>query len=151
MTTTKDLYQACLAIAMKAHEGQTRHDGKTPYIKHPLELASMFDSHVEKCVAILHDAVEDGKVNGVDWDYLQMELFPFKASLGGDFVQYVLDGVLHLTHWPEDSYDTYIKSMGSKYIKFKIMDITINLSDSPKEHQKEKYKKAMKLLVDKLK
>lgn len=148
MTTTKHLFEACLAIAMKAHKGQTRRDGKTPYIKHPLELASMFDSDLDKCVAILHDAIEDGKVNGVDWEYLQFELFPFKESLGGDVVQYVLDGVLSLTHWPEDSYDTYIISMGKKYLKFKIMDITINLSDSPTERQKIKYKKAMKFLVD---
>jgi (p)ppGpp synthase/HD superfamily hydrolase len=149
MRTTKELYEACLAIAMKAHEGQTRHDGKTPYIKHPLELASMFESYEAKSVAILHDAIEDGKANGVDYDYLQAELFEFKEDLDTE-VKYILDGCLHLTHWPEDGYMLYIKSMSPYYRKFKIMDITINLADSPKEHQKEKYKKAMKFLVDKL-
>jgi (p)ppGpp synthase/HD superfamily hydrolase len=56
-----------LAMALRAHAGQTDLAGK-PYILHPLRLAAKHpDSELKTIVALLHDVVEDtfGKENQV--------------------------------------------------------------------------------------
>jgi (p)ppGpp synthase/HD superfamily hydrolase len=56
--------KSALKLAFRAHSGQTRDDG-TPYVLHPLRVASLLmeemavcDSKVV-CAALLHDVVED--------------------------------------------------------------------------------------------
>jgi len=49
-------------LAAKAHHGVTRADGVTPYLIHPLKVASMLPAEAPDYViaaAILHDVVED--------------------------------------------------------------------------------------------
>lgn len=53
------LYQRCLEIATEAHKGQFRNDGVTPYITHPIAVAEMLTTETEKCIALLHDVLED--------------------------------------------------------------------------------------------
>lgn len=149
MKTTKDLYGACLAIAIKAHHDQFRHDGKTPYIDHPIAVAKMFDDWLDKCKAILHDAIEDGKENGVDKEYVLWELS--RIDVDGLFGGKIANIAFHvdiLSHKKGESYNDYIKSIYFHDLqRFKIADIVCNLADSPSDYQKKKYKKAIKILL----
>ena len=60
------LNQKALVFAMKAHEGQFRKDGKTPYIVHPIDVAERLSSwglgrlaDTLMSAAYLHDTLED--------------------------------------------------------------------------------------------
>ncbi len=69
MNTVKQAFE----FASKAHAGQTRKDGKTPYILHPVAVSmNVIDTYIvgcgeseltfmDKCmiVALLHDVIED--------------------------------------------------------------------------------------------
>ena len=52
--------------AVKAHKGQTRRDGKVPYINHPMEVAEIVATVTSDprvvVAALLHDVVEDTPV-----------------------------------------------------------------------------------------
>jgi len=145
----EDLYNTCLAIAIKAHLGQFRHDGKTPYIKHPIEVAGMFDDWIFKAKAILHDAIEDGGDNGVDKHYILSELHKAdKDSLFGAEIIDIVWAVVMLSRKKDEHYLDYVKGLWVHSLeRFKIADITCNLADSPSDSQKRKYKKAMKILL----
>lgn len=54
----QSMFELALSIAKKAHEGQYDKAGVV-YIKHPLFVASLFDTQEEKAVALLHDVLED--------------------------------------------------------------------------------------------
>lgn len=56
-----DSYNQALGIAEKAHAGQLD-KGNSPYINHPLAVASMVEGDTEKVVALLHDVIEDGGI-----------------------------------------------------------------------------------------
>ncbi|MGN0033398.1 MAG: hypothetical protein ACI358_06450 [Candidatus Limimorpha sp.] len=55
---TQDIIEKCIAIAVKAHEGQRDIDGNA-VILHPLIVGSMGLTDAEKCVGFLHDTIED--------------------------------------------------------------------------------------------
>lgn len=54
-----------LVFASRAHAGQHRKDGRTPYINHPIEVMNLVVQHCENpdeevlVAALLHDVVED--------------------------------------------------------------------------------------------
>jgi (p)ppGpp synthase/HD superfamily hydrolase len=50
--------ERAIAIAAKAHEGQTDKGG-APYILHPLRVMMQMRTENEKIVAVLHDVLED--------------------------------------------------------------------------------------------
>ena len=52
------MFKRCLNIAIIAHKGQTRKD-KRPYITHPIRVSCQFTDEKLKCIAILHDVLED--------------------------------------------------------------------------------------------
>ena len=56
--------------AVKAHRGQTRKDGVTPFIEHPIEVAEIVGSMTKDsrviAAALLHDVVEDTPVKVQD-------------------------------------------------------------------------------------
>lgn len=141
------MYDLALDIMRNAHKGQFRRDGVTKYEVHPIELADMFDSHLDKIIAVLHDVIEDGLDQGVTEEYIREEFE--RAGFSGVNLMYVMYGLKYLTHdKEEDTYAEYIEKIaGTVYRKFKIADITINLADSPSDYQKMKYKKAMKILL----
>ncbi len=60
------LLEEAIVFAVKAHSGMVRRDGKTPYILHPLEAASIAGTMTadEEILAavVLHDTVEDTEV-----------------------------------------------------------------------------------------
>lgn len=49
-------------IAHYAHEGQMRKTENEPYIVHPARIATQLKSDKDKCVAWLHDVVEDSNI-----------------------------------------------------------------------------------------
>ncbi len=53
--------QDAMALAIKAHAGQTDKGGK-PYIFHPMRVMQKMESNSEQIVAILHDVVEDTEI-----------------------------------------------------------------------------------------
>ena len=67
MGGNKQLALKALSVAEKAHKGQFRKDGVTPYIEHPMKVASFLytvgirDDDI-LCVALLHDVLEDTSV-----------------------------------------------------------------------------------------
>jgi guanosine-3',5'-bis(diphosphate) 3'-pyrophosphohydrolase len=62
---SNDLWQRAASFAARSHQGQTRKDGKTPYVAHPFRVAMAVrhvfgvDDPVVLCAALLHDVIED--------------------------------------------------------------------------------------------
>lgn len=82
--------QKAIDFAKKAHDGQYRKYTGEPYIKHPLEVASLLVQHSPEAdedaiaAAILHDVVEDTSVS----------LYEIKATFGlivGNLVEELTD------------------------------------------------------------
>ena len=127
-------------IATKAHEGQFRRDGVTPYIKHPEEVASFFEEgSILWEIAWLHDVLEDTEWN--DSSLYEQDV-SFKTVLT----------VNYLTHKKGVSYRNYILSLkGDSHAqglarRVKLIDIAVNLGDSPTPKQVKKYAEALKVL-----
>lgn len=74
-----------MAVAIKAHAGQTRADRKTPYILHPVRVAQIIveatdpstaskEKETMITAAILHDVLEDsGKRGSTKFSYDDLE------------------------------------------------------------------------------
>lgn len=126
-------------IAYRAHDGQYRRDGVTPYIIHPAAVADSFpkDATTERAVAWLHDVLEDNK------DFCTYVL----RLLGVDVD--VIDAVLVLTKKPGQRYDDYIADVLDNPLaaKVKIADIRHNLSCQPTEKARVKYGEALNKLL----
>lgn len=136
---TGDLVNLCKEIAYKTHEGQTRRDGKTPYIKHVEKVVELVGEDEElQCLAWLHDVIEDSKLT--KGDLIDEGVPPTMVFL--------VD--LMLTHKEGVSYFDYIKKItGDKQAEIvKIADIVANLSDNPTNRQVTKYYKALYILND---
>lgn len=123
-------------VAQKAHDGQFRRDGKTPYINHIKDVVSRVESEDEKIVAWLHDTVEDTEVT-----------FDDLAGLGLSPI--VLEAIIAMTK-PDGgvSYIEYLKGVKASPLatRVKLADIASNMSDKPTDHQIQKYTKALEFL-----
>jgi (p)ppGpp synthase/HD superfamily hydrolase len=125
-------------LALIWHSGQYRHDGKTPYWKHPMAVAGKLRKQGanEYVVAIawLHDILEDT-------NYMA-------AQLREDFPDPVADAVIALTKYGAD-YDHYLRGVKANEFarRVKIADMLHNLSDSPTEKQILKYAKGLAFLM----
>lgn len=145
------LLDLATGIALKAHKNQFRADGKTPYFLHVEQVSGMFTVPREKALALLHDAVEDGEENGVTFEYIKKQFGDTEGSyfiFDPDLI-YILSGIKTLTHAKDKTYKEYIIDIAySTYNAHKMADIVCNLCDDPSDYQKEKYRKAMKILLD---
>jgi hypothetical protein len=115
-----------------------RYDGITPYINHVYRVVDMVGKNKYlKCLAFLHDTIEDSKMTGETL-----------LDLGVD--SGIVARTLVLTHNPNDTYNDYIRIIRdtplSCCIQMKIADIVSNLSDEPSSKQIEKYYKALLIL-----
>lgn len=127
-------------LAFKAHDGQFRRDGITPYFKH-LETAVRFLHETypdytddEEAAIWIHDTIEDKRMNVSDLMF---------AGINAN----VIHMVLVMTHADHESYEDYIKRivrMGLGHLKK--ADILANLSDAPTDRQKTKYAKALNII-----
>jgi len=86
-----DRIAQALAMAVEAHDGQTRKGTAIPYIAHPMAVASIALEHgadeEQAMAALLHDTVEDG---GANFAQRIREAFGDRVA---DIVQGCTDGV----------------------------------------------------------
>lgn len=133
--TNTDIWRA-YNIALQAHNGQFRRDGKTEYITHPMAVESLLQNEsVEiRIVALLHDVLEDTKVKEND--------------LRSIFSSNIVDAIVALTHYDGETYDEYLSRVKSNKIacKVKICDMLHNLSCSPSKKQISRYLKGLEFL-----
>lgn len=127
--------ELAIKIATKAHEGQFRRDGVTPYIEHPKAVADKFTDTRLKSIAWLHDVIEDSD---------QTELSLLEAGIS----HVVADAVNVLSRHEGQSYGDYIKWVKSDALarKVKIADMLTNLTDTPTPRQVERYTKGVLFL-----
>lgn len=137
------LTKKAMIIAYNAHKNQLDKAG-IPYIYHPIHLAEQMDTETECIVALLHDVVED---TDITFDDLEKE-FP-KDSI---------EALKLLTHDKSVDYMEYIKAIKENDIakKVKIADLIHNSDETRLENitqkdvlRKEKYKKALEVLLEK--
>lgn len=117
-----------------------------PYITHPLAVMEMMSTEKEKIVAVLHNAIKDTKAE------LFMEYG--KCYFLFNETQYRISIFEHealqsLTKFKNESYTNYIKQISQNKLatKVKLADIFHNLLDNPSEHTKQKYLKAIPILL----
>lgn len=124
-------------VCRKAHVGQYRRDGVTPYWNHPRDVARRVTTDEEKIVAYLHDVLEDT-------DYTPERL----VSEG--IPSHLVDVVQLLTKTEGVPYDTYISNIKQNKIatNVKIADMLSNLSDTPSIAQIQRYAKALLVLTN---
>ena len=130
------MYARALQIAHKAHKGQTRDDGKTPYIVHPIRVSQQFDTEEEKIIAVLHDVVEDTDVT--------------LAELKKHFPWMVTEEIDALTRREGETHFDYIRRIKNNDIAtvIKIADIIDNLSDTtPPSSMIDRYMKSLDILI----
>lgn len=126
-------------IAARAHAGQFRRDGVTPYILHPMKVASFFPSFsMRDDAAWLHDVLED--------TYWTSEML---RDVG--IAEEVIIAVELLTNRPKTNYEAFIQNIVNSgnpiAIDVKIADLLANLSDQPKKFQLIRYGKALTKLA----
>lgn len=109
-----DLVKKAERIAREAHAGQADKSGK-PYIGHVERVAARVMSDEEKCVAWLHDVLEDTNV------------LP-EAEMRREFGDAITDGVLSVTHRDGESYEEFVRRAGANPLgrAVKIADLIDN-------------------------
>jgi (p)ppGpp synthase/HD superfamily hydrolase len=135
--TSTDLLAS--SIAQKAHGGQFRRDGITPYITHPEAVAKALEGEHPDVIAAawLHGVLEDTQASVV---HLINAGIPWR----------VIEAVELLTRDDGQPYEDYLHWIAQDEIarKVKIADIRHNLSDAPTEKQIAKYEKALLILAN---
>ena len=119
------------------------------YINHPLTVMSMMDTEEEKIVAVLHDVFEDNKTFELKCDIEDNWHINTPDSKTILISTYVGKALTSLTNNLHLSYEKYITDIALNKLatKVKIADIVCNLSDSPSDHAKQKYLKALPILL----
>ena len=134
-----------------------------PYITHPLAVMDMMSTDVEKIVAVLHDVLEDTEATlNIDFNSIVSSIL-YKDTEYNIFTKAIAIPLFILTkqndNWSKfkekscyQSYAGYIKdiSLNKTATKVKIADIVHNLSGSPSDHAKQKYLKAIPVLLKSL-
>jgi (p)ppGpp synthase/HD superfamily hydrolase len=125
--------ELCLKIAKKSHGDQKRRGGGL-YVEHPIRVANSFeyDNFSCRCVALLHDVLEDTETT---FDDLISQGVPLDIACS----------VKDLTKNENEDYYIYLDRVKRNYtsLHVKIADIVDNLTDKPTHKQIEKYRKAL--------
>lgn len=134
----EDLTSKCLWIAEKAHHGQFRRNGKTPYIDHVHAVANRACRFGQEytCVAYLHDVIEDS-------DFTAKDLIAFGVP------KKIVDAVELLTKPNDLTYSEYLYRIGFNELarRVKICDMISNLADDPTDKQIAKYASGLLCLM----
>ena len=124
-----------------------------PYITYSLAVMNMMDTEEEKIVAVLHDILENTKyvctahISGRDAYISKSEDAKFKKE---NQVSIEVWSALHsLKHSKNISYQEYIENVSKNKLatKVKLADIFYNMSCNTSEHDKQKYLKAISVLL----
>lgn len=91
------LLERAIAIALKAHAGQKKKNGK-PYILHPLRLLFEMETEEAQITAVLHDVLEKSELSLRD---LNAEGFP----------EPIIEALTLLVHHESDSYEDYVRRL----------------------------------------
>ena len=130
-------YEFCKQLATKAHEGQHRKFGHEhlDYIVHPIAVAEQFSDPMLKCVAVLHDVIEDTYMDG-------------KRLIAEGVPEDVVKLVEVLSHRKNETYWEYLDRVleEPKAILVKIMDIENNMLTVPESLKERRYKPALEIL-----
>ena len=131
-----------------------------PYINHPLAVMNMMTTEEEKIVAVLHDVFEKcpgyalGRVmdDSAHWIKIRPTMTDIQISKRMFWMLSVLSKDKHINY---ENYIIYLISscmdVNNKVpIKVKLADIIHNLSGNPSEHARQKYMKAIPLLLNSL-
>ncbi len=133
-----NLIELAKEIAYKAHAGQFRRDGITPYINHPQDVAKRLVKESDEVVAAawLHDVLEDTQETA-------------GSLLKQGITETVVIAVQALTKCGGGSYRGYLEGVAENPIakKVKVADMLSNLSDSPTERQIVKYARGLLFLL----
>lgn len=142
-----DKLREAIIMAFEAHRGQKRQDG-SDYIFHPLAVMIGLPQNAPieaRIVAVLHDAVEDGK----------MTFLAIQSNFGNE----IFNTVAILTRKDEESYRQYIKRIHKSENEIakmvKIADLKHNLNtiynvedDWKRAELKLRYEKALATLLE---
>ena len=138
-----DLTKKALKISFSAHKDQLDKSG-IPYVYHPYEVASGFDTEDEVCVALLHDVVEDSGMT-------------FDALIAEGFGERIVNALRLLTHSDDTPYFEYIRSVAQNPLAaaVKLADLKHNSTRSRMnvitdwdEKRYRKYETAIKMLTE---
>lgn len=116
MEEYQQLLERAAKICLSVHAEQRDKAGKA-YFMHPFRVSMNCDTDEEKIVALLHDVMEDGDING---DFL----------LHNGFSKSVVDAIFSLTRKEEEEYDDFVKRVAYNPLarRVKIKDIEDNLN-----------------------
>lgn len=123
-------------IARKAHDGQFRRDGITPYVTHPGRVAKRVSGNEDaEAVAWLHDILEDTSETEA-------------SLLAAGIPEHVVAAVRLLTKEEGVVYEDYLARINKNELAraVKIQDILDNLSDGPSKKQIKKYARGLLIL-----
>lgn len=131
-------YGIALKIATEAHKGQKRWNDDD-YITHPIRVATKCVDNDIKCIAVLHDVVED------------TEITVFDLAHKHHFNTFIVDNISYLTKKPHENYADYIMNIKRFPVAtfVKIADLKDNLRDLKKGKRRDKYELALKILENK--
>jgi (p)ppGpp synthase/HD superfamily hydrolase len=134
-----NIIETAKSIAHRAHTGQYRRDGVTPYINHPAAVAEKMANESPEIIATawLHDVIEDTDETR-------------KTLVDAGIPNEVVSAVETLTKTRGISYREYLVGVKANPIalKVKVADMLANLSDSPTEKQIVKYARGLLFLTN---
>jgi len=146
--TTQNLWQRASAINARAHQGQWRKDGVTPYASHPVRVAFtcavLFNCTDETVLAaaLLHDVIED---TDIDYDEIAEE---FGVTVADVVAALSKDERLPEAE-REPAYDRQLAEAPWQARMVKLADVYDNLTecegDQAKIKQLAKVERALKL------
>ncbi len=123
------LWMKAIAFAARAHDGQLRKDGVTPYVSHPfrvcMTLRDVFGVEDEDMLAAaaLHDTIEDC---GVDFDDINKEF----GLCVADFVSKLSKDTRLQYEIREEAYFKQLREASDEVKLIKLADVYDNLIDS---------------------
>lgn len=121
-------WQQAASFAARAHQGQMRKDGKTPYVAHVVRVAMTVrdvfgcDDPVALCTAFLHDTIED---TATDYDAIDHR---FGAEVA-DCVAAMSKNMLLPEHAREEDYDARLATAPWQARIVKLADVYDNGHD----------------------
>src|SRR5687768_1806066 len=131
MNETSDrAWQQAASFAARAHAGQLRKDGRTPYVAHPVRVALTvrhvfgIDDETALVAALLHDVIEDTKT---DYDDLAEE---FGRDAADAVAALTKDGRLPEPE-REAAYDRQLSAASWQARLVKLADVYDNFCDTP--------------------
>ena len=127
---TTSLVDKAIAFATKAHTGQTRNNGQTPYVTHPIKVMELLKQftldEIILISAIGHDLYEDTDVNYYD---VEKEFGVAVADLIGevtntwdDQIKWEDKALLTYRHVQHMSYGAYLIKMADRICNLNEMD-----------------------------